>query len=117
MSNDTREFQISTLEPSLATIRGGLRDAVIAIHRSLSMVNPVVSAIPVGGSPQPILTGYMNGSGKIFIYRYLTSETGLEFENWFDAWRQPVRSLPEGAWQIRHFVYAAPPSGVWEKPY
>ena len=111
MSNDTREFQICTPERALSTVRGNLRDAVIAIHRSLSMVNAVVSAIPVGQS-QTILSGYMDGSGKILIYRYLASGNGTEFENWVDAYRQPARLLPEGAWQIRQFVYAAPPSGV-----
>jgi hypothetical protein len=75
------------------------------------MVSAVVSAIPVGQS-QPVVSGYMDGSGRIMIHRYLVSGYGTEFENWVDAYRQPAHLLPEGAWQIRQFVYAAPPSGV-----
>ena len=40
------------------------------------------------------------------------SGNGVEFENWVDAYRQPDRLLPEGAWLIQRFVYSAPPSGV-----
>jgi hypothetical protein len=112
MCNDIREFQIRTPERALAVIRGSLRDAVIEIHRSLSMVNAVMSAVLTEGQSQPTLTGYMDGSGQILVYRYLTSGVGTEFENWFDADRQTSRSLPEGAWEIRRFLGIAPPSGV-----
>ena len=43
MSN-IREFLIRTPERAVAVIRGNLRDAVIEIHRSLNMVDAVVSA-------------------------------------------------------------------------
>jgi hypothetical protein len=61
MCNDIREFQIRTPERALAVIRGSLRDAVIEIHRSLSMVNAVVSAVLSEGQSQPTLTGYQDG--------------------------------------------------------
>jgi hypothetical protein len=111
MSSDAREFQIGTPDRPLSKIRGHLRDAAIEIHSSLSMVNAVISAT-LAGESQPILTGYMDGSGKTLIYRYLNSGSGIEFENWVDAYRQPNRSLPEGNWNIRRFTYAAPPSGI-----
>lgn len=111
MSNDAREFQICTQDRLLSTIRGHLREAAIAVYSSLSMVDAVISAIPAGES-LPTLTGYMDGSGKILIYRYLNSGNGIEFENWVDTYRQPDRLLPEGAWNIRRFVYATPPSGT-----
>lgn len=111
MSNDAREFQLCTPDRLLSKISGHLRDATIAIHSSLSMAHAVISAIPAEES-QPILTGYMDGVGKIQIHRYLRSGTGVEFENWVEAYRQPHRLLPERAWCVRQFVYNAPPSGI-----
>jgi hypothetical protein len=111
MSN-IREFLIRTPERAVAVIRGNLRDAVIEIHRSLNMVDAVVSAFLSESESQPVVTGYMDGSGHIRVYRYLTSGSGAEFENWYDANRQEIRSLPEDAWRIARFAYVAPPSGV-----
>ena len=54
----------------------------------------------------------MDGAGKIRTYRYLTSESGAEFETWVDADRHGAKLLPDDAWQITRLVYAAPPSGV-----
>jgi hypothetical protein len=112
MSNNIREFQIRTPKRSLTVIRGNLRDAVLEIHRLLSMTNAVVSAYPSEDQSRPIVTGYMDGSGQIFIHRYLNSASGTEFENWLDADRKGVHSLPEGAWKITRFVCVAPPSVV-----
>lgn len=112
MSNNIREFQIRTPERALGVIRGNLRDAVVEIHGLLSIVDAVVSAFPNEGQPQPVVSGYLDGSGEIRIYRYLTSGSGTEFENWYDASRQEIRSLPEDAWKITQFVCVAPPSGV-----
>lgn len=111
MSNNIAEYQIRTPERGLAAIKGNLRDAVIEIHRSLSVVDAVVSAF-LNGQSQPAVTAYMDGSGEISIYRYLTYGSGTEFENWYDANRQVTRSLPEDAWRITRFVCVAPPSGV-----
>jgi len=112
MPNDNREFQIQTPERTLAVIKGSLRDAVLEIHQLLSMTNAVVSACLKEDPSRPIVTGYMDGSGRTHIHRYLNSGSGCEFENWLDADRYQPHSLPEGAWKIKRFVSAAPPSVV-----
>jgi hypothetical protein len=112
MPNDSREFQIRTPDRALTAIRGSLRDAVLEIHRLLSMTRAVVSAYLSEDSSRPVITGYMNGSGRIAIHRYLNSGCGTEFENWLDANRHQLQSLPEGGWEIKRFVSMAPPSVV-----
>lgn len=112
MPNYNREFQIRTPERALAVIRGNLRDTVLEIHRLLSMANAVVSACLREDPSRPLVTGYMDGSGRIDIHRYLNSGSGTEFENWLDADPQQLQSLPEGAWKIKRFVRAAPPMVV-----
>ena len=112
MPNDIREFQIRTPDRALPAIRGSLRDAVFEIHRLLSMTRAVVSAYLSEDPSRPIVTGYMDGSGRIEIHRYLNSGSGTEFENWLDADRHQLQSLPEGAWEIKRFVGMAPPSVV-----
>ena len=112
MPNDIREFQIRTPDRALPAIRGNLRDAVFEIHRLLSMTRAVVSAYLSEDPSRPIVTGYMDGSGRIEIRRYLNSGSGTEFENWLDADRHQLQSLPEGAWEIKRFVSMAPPSLV-----
>jgi hypothetical protein len=113
MPNNIREFQIRTPERSLAVIRGNLRDVVLEIHRLLSMTRAVVSAYLSEDPSRPIITGYMDGQGRIEIRRYLNSGSGTEFENWLDADRYTPKSLPEGAWDIKRFVGMAPPSVVF----
>jgi len=112
MPNAVREFHLRTPERNLAVVRGSLRDAVAEIYHSLSTINAVVSAYLTEDQSRPIVTGYMDGSGRIFIHRYLNSGSGTEFENWLDADQQEVGALPEGAWKIKRFVCAAPPSVV-----
>lgn len=112
MPNDIRGFQIRTPDQALTDIRGNLRDAVLAIQRLLSMTRAVVSAYLSEDPSRPIVTGYMDGSGRIEIHRYLNSGSGTEFENWLDADRYTPQSLPDGAWKIRRFVTMAPPSVV-----
>jgi len=111
MSN-IREFQFRTPERKLTTVKGTLRDAVIEIYRLLNVRDAVVSACLREEPAQPVVTGYLDGAGQIQVYRYLTSGSGTEFENWYDASRQQIRSLPEDGWRITQFVCAAPPSGV-----
>ncbi|MGA2535927.1 MAG: hypothetical protein ABSF53_07930 [Terracidiphilus sp.] len=113
MPNDIREFQIKTPDRALTAIRGNLRDAVLEIHRLLSMTRAVVSAYLSEDPSRPIVTGYMDGSGRIEIRRYLNSGSGNEFENWLDADRHRLKSLPEGAWEIERFVGMAPTSVVF----
>ena len=113
MPDDNREFQIQTPERTLAVIKGSLRDAVLEIHQLLSMTNAVVSACLRENPSRPIVTGYMDGSGRIEIHRYLNTGNGTEFENWRDADRHQPHSLPEGAWKIKRFVGVAPPSVVF----
>jgi hypothetical protein len=112
MSNRIREFQIRTPERALTVIKGNLRDAVLEIHRLLSMADAVVSAYLSEDQSRPAITGYMDRSGQIYIHRYLNSGSGTEFENWLDADKQEVRSLPEGAWEIKRFVRVAFPNVV-----
>ena len=110
--SDIREFQFRTPERTLTTLKGTLRDAVIEIYRLLNVRDAVVSACLSEEPSQPLVTGYLDGAGQIRVYRYLTSGNGTEFENWYDASRQQIRSLPEDGWRITRFVCAAPPSGV-----
>jgi len=112
MPNDIREFQIRTPDRALPAIRGNLRDAVFEIHRLLSMTRVIVSSYLSEDPSRPIVTGYMDGSGRIEIRRYLNSGSGTEFENWLDADWQQLKSLPEGGWEIKRFVGMAPPSAV-----
>jgi len=112
MPNDIREFQIRTPDRALTAIRGSLRDAVLEIHRLLSMARAVVSAYLSEDPSRPVITGYMDGSGRIAIHRYLNSGSGTEFENWLDTDRHQFQSLPEGGWEIKRFVGLAPPSVV-----
>jgi len=112
MPNEIREFQIRTPDRALSAIRGSLRDAVLEIHRLLSMTRAVVSAYLSEDPSRPVITGYMDGSGRIAIHRYLNSGSGTEFENWLDADRHRLQWLPEGAWEIKRFVSMAPPSVV-----
>ncbi len=112
MSTSVREFQIRTPNRALTDIRGSLRDAVLEIHRLLCMTRAVVSAYLSNDPSRPIVTGYMDGSGRIEIHRYLNSGSGTEFENWLDADRHQLQSLPEGAWEIKRFVGMAPASVV-----
>jgi hypothetical protein len=113
MPNEIREFQIRTPDRALSAIRGSLRDAVLEIHRLLSMTRAVVSAYFSEDPSRPVVSGYMDGSGRIAIHRYLNSGSGDEFENWLDADRHQLRSLPEGGWEIKRFVSIAPPSLVF----
>lgn len=112
MFNAVREFQLRTPERDLTVVRGSLRDAICEISRLLSVVNAVVSAYVNEDRSRPIVTGYLDGSGQIHIHRYLNSESGTEFENWVDANQQESGMLPAGAWKIKRFVRAAPPSVV-----
>lgn len=112
MPTDIREFQIRTPDRAVGVIRGSLRDAVLEIHRSLSMSRVVVSAYLDEDTSRPLVTGYMDGLGRIEVYRYLNSASGTEFENWLDADRHQIQSLPDGAWTIKRFVGMAPPSVV-----
>ena len=112
MPNDIREFQTQTPDRALTTVRGSLRDAVLEIHQLLSMTRAVVSAYLSEDPSRPVITGYMDGSGRIAIHRYLNSGSGTEFENWLDADRHRLQWLPEGAWEIKRFVSMAPPSVV-----
>lgn len=112
MPNDIRGFQIRTPDQALTAIRGNLRDAVLEIQRFLSMTRAVVSAYLSEDPSRPIVTGYMDGSRRIEIHRYLNSRSGTEFENWLDAHRYRLQSLPDGAWNIRRFVVTVPPSVV-----
>lgn len=113
MTNEFNEFQIRT--PSgrtITSITGRLRDAVVAVHQSLSMVDPVVSAYLNGEQSIPVVKGHMDGRGQIRIDRYLTSGSGTEFENWSDAYHHAAGWLPGEGWRIAQFVTFAPPSGV-----
>ena len=106
-----REFEIRTPERAVTVVRG-IYETPSSKSPLVNMVDAVVSALPNNQS-QPAATGYIDGSAaRIRIYRYLTSGSGIEFDNWYDASRQPIRSLPGDAWRITRFVYAAPPSGV-----
>jgi len=73
------------------------------------MTNAVVSACLRENPSRPIVTGYIDGCGRIEIHRYLNTGKGTEFENWLDADRHQPHSLPEGAWRIKRFVGVAPP--------
>jgi hypothetical protein len=113
MANELIEFQIRTPSGRIVTsIKGRLRDAVVAVHQSLSMVNAVVSAFLSDEQSKPVVTGYMDGRGQIRIDRYLTSGNGTEFENWSDAYHHAAGWLPGDGWRIAQFVTVAPPSGV-----
>jgi len=112
MSNYIREFQIRTPERALTVIKGSLRDAVLEIHRLLNMADAVVSAYVSEDQSRPVVTGFMDRWGQIYTHRYLNSGGGTEFENWLDADKQVVRSLPEGAWGIKRFVRVAFPNVV-----
>jgi hypothetical protein len=112
MSTAVIQFELRTPERTVTTIEGHLRDAVIAIHRSLNMFNPVVSAYVSKELSISSLTGYMDGAGQVLIYRYLTFGSGAEFENWLDAHQHARGLLPDEAWEITRFVHAPPPSGV-----
>lgn len=112
MSTNIREFQIRTPDRTMGVIHGTLRDAVLEVHRSLSMSRVVVSAYLGDDPSRPLVTGYMDGLGRIEIHRYLNSASGTEFENWLDAHQHQLQSLPEDAWVIKRFVAMAPPSGV-----
>src|SRR5271168_777415 len=103
MSN-IREFQFRTPERTLTTVKGTLRDAVIEIYRLLNVRDAVVSACLREEPSRPVVTGYLDGAGQIRVYRYLTSGSGTEFENWYDASRQQISSLPEDGWRITQFV-------------
>lgn len=69
MPTDIREFQIRTPDRAVGVIRGSLRDAVLEIHRSLSMSRVVVSAYLDEDPSRPLVTGYMDGLGRIEVYR------------------------------------------------
>ena len=112
MPTDIREFQIRTPDRPVGVIHGSLRDVVLEIHRSLSMSRVVVSAYLGDDPSRPLVTGYMDGLGRIEIHRHLNSASGTEFENWLDADRHKIQSLPDGAWTINRFVEMAPPSVV-----
>lgn len=96
----------------MGVIHGTLRDAVLEVHRSLSMSRVVVSAYLGDDQSRPLVTGYMDGLGRIEIHRYLNSASGTEFENWLDADRHQIQFLPDGAWTIKRLVGMAPASVV-----
>ena len=110
--SDPREFHLRSPERAIAVVRGHLRDAAVAISRSLRVADAVVSAFLKEEQSRPVLTGYLHGSGEIKIHRYLNASNGIEFENWSDSYRQPMRSLPDNAWTIMRFGFLQPPSGV-----
>jgi hypothetical protein len=112
MADAIRSFELRTPDRALQTVTGRLRDAVLAVQRSLSMSTAVVSAYSAYSPPLPLVQGYMDHAGKIKIHRNLDSDTGTEFENWSDARRHGDGLLPGGGWRINWFVHEKAPSGL-----
>jgi hypothetical protein len=112
MADEISSFELRTAERGLQKVTGRLRDAVLAVQRSLSMSTAVVSAYSVESPSLPIVQGYMDGAGRIRIHRNLDSDSGTEFENWSDARRHGDGTLPGGGWRINWFVHQTAPSGL-----
>src|SRR5664280_901889 len=100
MADEISSFELRTPDRALQTVTGHLRDAVLAVQRSLSMSTAVVSAYSVESPSPPIVQGYMDAAGRIKIHRNLDSDRGIEFENWSDARRHGDGTLPGGGWRI-----------------